>query len=246
MSGPRFAVLGGSGRFGLGLAWRLAVGGAEVVIGSRDEGRAMDAATRVRRGLDPAGGAPFPEQELTVSGTTNLAAAGAAETVFLSVPFSAQEVLLHEVGPALESKMVICCAVMWPPGSRPETSAAEEAERTLRRTGARKVRIAAAFQTIAAGVLRRLPEPASRDASPDVLVFADEPANCEAAARAAAFSGLRAVPTGPLRGSRVAEAALSLLMELNRGPARHAGLMVTGLAAGGQSHVSTENGEAPG
>ena len=246
MSGPRFAVLGGSGRFGLGLAWRLALGGAEVVIGSRDEGRATDAAARVRSGLDPATDVPFPEKEVTVSGTTNLGAAAAAETVFLSVPFSAQEALLHEVGPALESKLVICCGVVWPPGSRPETSAAEEAERTLRRTGARKVRIAAAFQTIAAAILRRRPEPASGDESPDVLVFSDEPANREAAARAAAFCGLRAVPTGPLRGSRVAEAALTLLMELNRGPAHHAGLMVTGLAAGGQSHVSTESGEAPG
>ena len=231
MSGPRLAVLGGTGQFGLGLAWRLALGGAEVVIGSRDQERAAAAAARVRSGLDPAGagtGAP-PARELAVSGATNRAAAAAGEVVFLSVPFTGQGALLEEVGPELQGKLVVCCAAIWPPGSRPETSAAEEAERVLRRASAGKVRMAAAFQTIAAATLRRLPGQGSADGSPDILVFADEAADRAAAASAAGKSGLRTVPIGPLRQARAAEAAVGLLMELNRGPARHAGLMVTGL-----------------
>lgn len=229
MSGPRLAVLGGTGQFGLGLAWRLALGGAEVVIGSWDQERAAAAAARVRSGLDPAGagtGAP-PARELAVSGATNRAAAAAGEVVFLSVPFTGQGALLEEVGPELRGKLVVCCAVIWPPGSRPETSAAEEAERVLRSAG--KVRIAAAFQTIAAATLRRLPGQGSADGSPDILVFADEAADRASAASAAGKTGLRTVPIGPLRQARAAEAAVGLLMELNRGPARHAGLMVTGL-----------------
>ena len=223
------AVLGGTGQFGLGLAWRLALGGARVVIGSRDEKRAQEAAVRVRAGLDAAGAAPDPARELPVSGATNRAAAVTADTVFVSVPFSGQEALLEELGSALDGKLVICCGVVWPPGSRPETSAAEEAERVLRRAGAGKVRVAAAFQTVAAGLLRLPPEAAGKEPAPDVLVFADETADREAAVRMAAFTGLRAVPVGPLRKSRAAEAALGLLLELNRGSARHAGLMVTGL-----------------
>lgn len=231
MSVPRFAVLGGSGRFGLGLAWRLALGGAEVVIGSRSERRAGEAASRVRRGLDrPAPDAPS-SRELVVSGTTNAAAAAAGDTVFLSVPFAAQDALLEEIGPALAGKLVICCAVIWPPGSRPETSAAEEAERVLRRMGHKTVHVAAAFQTVAAAVLRAPPEPAGGTASPDVLAFADEEADRTAAARAAERTGLRAVPVGPLRKSRGAEAALGLLLELNRASARHAGFRVTGLGS---------------
>ena len=224
------AVLGGTGQFGLGLAWRLALGGARVVIGSRDEKRAAEAAARVRTGFDAAGDVPDPARTLPVSGATNRAAAGAGDTVFLSVPFAGQEVLLEELGSELDGKLVVCCGVLWPPGSRPETSAAEEAERVLRRAGAGKVRMAAAFQTVAAGLLRLPPRAAGSEPTPDILVFADQTADREAAARMAELTGLRAVPVGPLRKSRAAEAALGLLLELNRGPARHAGLMVTGLS----------------
>ncbi|MXX85941.1 MAG: NADPH-dependent F420 reductase [Acidobacteria bacterium] len=229
----RLAVLGGTGAFGLGLAWRLALGGAEVVIGSRDEKRAEEAAARVRSGLDPAGTVRDPARELAVSGATNRAAAATGDAVFVSVPFAGQDALLEETGSALDGKLVISCAVIWPPGSRPETSAAEEAERVLRRAGAGKVRMAAAFQTVAAGVLRLPPGAAGNGPAPDSLVFADETADREAAARMAAFTGLRAVPVGPLRKSRAAEAALGLLLELNRHSARHAGLMVTGLTRRG-------------
>lgn len=229
MTGSRLAVLGGTGQFGLGLAWRLALGGAEVVIGSRDEKRAEEAAARVRAGLDTPSAAPDPARALPVSGATNRAAAGAGDVVFLSVPVAGQEALLEEIGSALDGKLVICCGVLWPPGSRPETSAAEEAERVLRRAGAQSVRMAAAFQTVAAGLLRRSPRAAGTEPAPDVLVFADETADREAAARMAALTGLRAVPVGPLRKSRAAEAALGMLLELNRHSAQHAGIMITGL-----------------
>jgi len=227
------AVLGGTGQFGLGLAWRLALGGAEVVIGSRNERRAEDAAARVRSGLGTGGSAPEKTRELPVSGATNRAAAGDGDVVFLSVPFAGQEALLEELGSALDGKLVICCGVLWPPGSRPETSAAEEAERVLRRAGAGEVRMAAAFQTVAAGLLRLSPQEAGPEPAPDVLVFADEAADREAAARMVELTGLRAVPVGPLRKSRAAEAALGMLLELNRHSARHAGLMVTGLTRRG-------------
>ena len=229
MTGPPFAVLGGTGQFGLGLAWRLALGGARVVIGSRDERRAKEAAARVRGGLDTPGAAVDALRLLAVSGATNRTAAGAGDAVFLSVPFAGQAALLEEIGSALDGKLVICCGVVWPPGSRPETSAAEEAERVLRRAGAGRVRVAAAFQTVAAGLLRLPPGAVGNEPAPDILVFADETADREAAARMAALTGLRAVAVGPLRKSRAAEAALGLLLELNRGSARHAGLMVTGL-----------------
>ncbi|MDE2659602.1 MAG: NAD(P)-binding domain-containing protein [Acidobacteriota bacterium] len=225
----RLAVLGGTGAFGLGLAWRLALGGAEVVIGSRDEKRAEEAAARVRAGLEPADAVRDPARVLLVTGATNRAAAATGDAVFVSVPFAGQDALLEETGSALDGKLVICCAVIWPPGSRPETSAAEEAERVLRRAGAGKVRMAAAFQTVAAGVLRLPPGAAGNGPAPDVLVFADDSADREAAARMVELTGLRAVPVGPLRKSRAAEAALGLLLELNRGSARHAGLTVTGL-----------------
>ena len=218
MSGARAAVLGGTGRFGLELAWRLALGGAEVLVGSRDAGRAGAAAARLRRRS-----ARLP----ALSGATNREAARQADPVFLAVPFAAQETLLHEIGPTLGSGLVICCGVIWPPGSRPGTSAAEEAERALRQSGVRRPRVAAAFQTVAAAVLAA--DPAAELPLPDVLVFADREGDREAAAAAAALTGLRAVPVGALHRSRAAEAALGMLLDLNRGSAKHAGFAVTGL-----------------
>ncbi len=238
MSGVRLAaVLGGTGRFGLELAWRLALGGAAVRIGSRSARRAEEAAARLMaRGPSP----------LEISGAANREAAAAAEPVFLAVPFAGQEALLEELAPILDGRLVICCGVIWPPGARPNTSAAEETERVLRRAGVRRLRVAAAFQTVAAAVLAE-PPPSPRggqisepDAAPhppkgkppdvpDVLVFADREADREEAAAAAGRTGLRAVPAGALARSRAAEAALGILLDLNRGPAQHAGFRVTGL-----------------
>ncbi len=196
------AVLGGTGPFGRALALRLAGNGVRVVIGSRSAERARQAAS-------------VPG----VAGTTNREAAEIGDPVYLAVPFEAQEALLAEVGAALDGKLVICCAVIWPPGSQTAVSAAEEAARLLP-----KARVAAAFQTVAAGAL------AEGDSAMDVLVFADKDDDRDAAVQAAGRSGLRAVSAGPLRLSRVAEAALAILLRLNRsGRARRAGIRITGL-----------------
>ncbi len=219
MSGRRvFAILGGTGPFGRGLARALAAGGAEVVIGSRNAERAREVARQLR-----AVGGP----QLDIRSGTNAQAAVSGNPVFLALPFAAQEGVLRAAAPVLDDRLVICCGVIWPPGSRPGTSASEEAARVLRDAGAARGRVAAAFQTIAAGLLaEELPPIPDR---PDVLVFADRAGDRKEAAEAAAVTGLPAVEAGPLAGSRVAEAALGVLIGLNRrGAARHAGLRVTG------------------
>lgn len=216
---PTVGILGGAGPFGRGLARAIANGGAEVVIGSRDAARAGEVARRLCREDRGAG--------LAIRGGTNAAAAASGAPVFLAVPFPAQADLLRAVAPVLDGKMVVACGVIWPPGSRPETSAAEEARRVLREAGAGGVRVAAAFQTIAAGLLTGDLPPAAEQ--PDVLVFADREADRNEAADAAALTGLPAIPAGPLAQSRVAEAALGVLLALNRsGVTEHAGLRVTG------------------
>ena len=182
-----------------------------------------------------------------IVGRTNREAVAGADPVFLAAPFAAQDALLRDPGVALAGRLVICCAVLWPPGSRPETSAAEEAERSLAAAGVPGVRLAAAFQTVAAGTLAAIPDAEAPDPEtadpetpsgstppevPDVLVFADRDEDREAAARAAAHTGLRAVPAGPLRGVRAAEAAVGLLLDLGRrGTALHPGVRITGVAA---------------
>lgn len=209
------AVLAGTGPFGAALARRLALSGIAVTIGSREPARARAAAAQ----LDAPG--------LDLAGASNRTAAARAGAVFLAAPFAGQAALLETLGAELDGKLVICCAVIWPPGSRPETSAAEEAARALRSAGAGRARVAAAFQTVAARVLAHDGTPGADD--PDVLVFADRPEDREAAAEVCGLTGLRTVPAGPLRGARAAEAFVGALMHLNRIGARHAGIRLTGL-----------------
>src|SRR5579884_977072 len=78
------AVIGGTGHQGLGLALRWAAAGLDVTIGSRDAGRAADAANTVRSRL--AGLRP----EARVRGAENATAATAAPIVVLAVPLTAQ------------------------------------------------------------------------------------------------------------------------------------------------------------
>src|SRR6185369_11318488 len=91
------AVLGGSGAEGSGLALRIAHAGYQVVIGSRDANRAIEAAREI---AEHAKGAK-------VSGTDNLSAARQAELVILTVPWSAQRSTLENVKDALAGKILV-------------------------------------------------------------------------------------------------------------------------------------------
>src|SRR3954470_11301278 len=73
-------IIGGTGALGFGVALRLARGGTHVVIGSRDAGRAAEAADRLKGRL--------PEAQ--VSGLENGEAAQQGTVVLLCVPFRNQ------------------------------------------------------------------------------------------------------------------------------------------------------------
>src|SRR5688500_20139687 len=79
------AVIGGSGALGFGLSLRWAIAGTPIIIGSRDAGRAEEAAARVGERARE-GGASDPR----VDGLQNEEAAARANTVVLAVPFRNQ------------------------------------------------------------------------------------------------------------------------------------------------------------
>src|SRR6185295_14699640 len=92
------AVLGGTGPEGIGLAFRFAQIGAEVLIGSRDASRAEEAARRVAGAVAAA----------QVRGLENGAAAAAAEIVVLAFPYAgAAPYLQSPAAEALRGKIVV-------------------------------------------------------------------------------------------------------------------------------------------
>ena len=97
----RIAFVGGTGPEGLGLALRFALAGEEVVLGSRDPGRAEQAAQELRRRA-----APY-RPDASIDGTSNGTAVSGADLVALTLPFAAVESQLRDLGPALQGKTIL-------------------------------------------------------------------------------------------------------------------------------------------
>jgi 8-hydroxy-5-deazaflavin:NADPH oxidoreductase len=209
-------ILGGTGQQGRGLGRRLAMAGHQVILGSRDAGRAKAAA----EGLAGEG--------LSVRGGENAEAAAAAEIVIVAVPWQGHGELLRGLADELAGKVVVDCVNPLERderGPRPvdvaEGSAAEQAAAALPRS-----RVVAAFHHVSAVVLLDSDEPDETD----VLVVGDDrDAKQLVVALADGVAGLRGVDAGPLRLARWVEGMTAVIIAINRRYKTRAGLRVTGL-----------------
>jgi NADPH-dependent F420 reductase len=97
-------ILGGTGDQGRGLANRFARAGHRVIIGSRSEERAREAAGEL------AGTLPGqPTQGGTLQGMTNADTSRAADVVIAAVPWEGHAALLTSLAAELAGKIVIDC-----------------------------------------------------------------------------------------------------------------------------------------
>jgi NADPH-dependent F420 reductase len=214
---PALAIVGGTGDLGTGLAMKWVAAGYPVIIGSRDAGRAAEAAAR----LAPPAGAPAPR------GLANAAAAAAAEVVVITVPFASHGAILAEIRDAVAGKVVIDATVpLVPPKVArvqlpPDDSAAVAAQKAL----GEAARVVSAFHNVAALKLQK-----NVPVDCDVLVFGDKPEDRDVAIRLAEAAGLRALHAGPLANSTAAEALTSVLIGINRNyKVDGAGIRITGI-----------------
>jgi 8-hydroxy-5-deazaflavin:NADPH oxidoreductase len=218
LDGVTVAVLGGTGPQGRGLARRWAAAGIPVVIGSRDAGRAAEAAAEL---ADVTGG--------DLRGLSNADAAAAGDVVLVSVPYDGHAELLRSLAPVLAGKVVVDCVN--PLGfdqeggyalEVPDGSAAQEAAALLPGST-----VVAAFHHVSAVVLND-PEVGSVDT--DVLVLGEaehRDATDLVRALADAIPGVRGVYAGRLRNARQVEALTANLIAINRRYKAHAGIRVT-------------------
>ena len=212
------SFIGGTGPEGKGLAYRFALAGHELVIGSRSRERGEAAALEVAERVPNA----------TVRGADNADAAREGTVVVLTVPFAAQADTLPALREALDGKIVVSTAVPLSfEGGKPamlsvaEGSAAEQAQALL--PGARVV---GAFQNLGAAKLWE------GDASleQDVIVCADDAdAKREVTALAEQIRGVRVVDGGPLASSRYVEGITALLVNINRRYKTLAGVRIVGV-----------------
>jgi NADPH-dependent F420 reductase len=207
-------VLGGTGDQGRGLARRLAMAGNQVIIGSRDAGRAAVAAATV--GSPP-----------RVTGTSNEDAARAADVVIAAMPFEGHASLLTQLADVLAGKILIDCVnpiAFDKRGAYPvpvtEGSAAQQAAAVLPRS-----RVVGAFHHVSAV---QLLDPEVTDLGQDVLVLGDDrEATDLVQALAARIGGVRGVYAGRLRNCGQVEALTANLVSVNRRYKAHAGLRIT-------------------
>lgn len=205
----RIAILGGTGPEGLGLGLRLAMSGEEVVIGSRQEQRAVEAAQRAVERLRAAGYAG------RLRGAENRAAVEGADLVVVATPFSGVPDLLPPLAPMLAGRVVLDVVnplirvnKQFTAERVPEGSAAEAIQKLLPES-----QVVAAFKNESAEELNAV----EQRAEGDVVVCSD---HVEARDRVMALVNriphYRAVDAGPLVNARSVEAITALLLNINR------------------------------
>jgi 8-hydroxy-5-deazaflavin:NADPH oxidoreductase len=218
-------ILGATGALGFGLAVRLGRAGVPVVIGSRDAGRAAEAAERAAAQVE---GGSF-------SGLVNAEAAAAHEVVFLAVPFRNQSENLNNLRPVLrEGQLLVDATVPLAAaisGKATRTvgvwqgSAAEQAQEMV----PDGVTVVSALHTVSAATLSDLDHPLDED----VLVCGRRRDDKRRVARIIEqVEGLRCVDAGPLEQARIVEPLTAMLIGINGRYKTHAGIRITGLPEG--------------
>ncbi|MER8182706.1 NADPH-dependent F420 reductase [Kitasatospora sp. NPDC094015] len=205
-------VLGGTGDQGRGLAYRLALAGQQVVIGSRTAERAEAAAADLGPG---------------VRGADNATCARESDIVIVAVPWEGHAETLTALRAELAGKIVVDCVN--PLGfdkqgayalKPQEGSAAQQAAALLPES-----RVTAAFHHLSAVLLQ---DREVERIDTDVLVLGDERAATDLVqALAERIPGMRGVFAGRLRNAHQVEALVANLISVNRRYKAHAGLRVT-------------------
>jgi len=199
----KIAIVGGTGDLGSGLAKRWARAGHEIIIGSRNAGRATDTAAQFNADAGTT----------SISGMENADAAAAGEIVVLTVPYENHAPTLDAIRDKVQGKIVIDVTVpLMPPKVRtvqlPEGgSCAKAAHAQL----GEDVRVVSAFQNVAAAHLADL----EHDIDCDVLVCGNDKDARAVVVKLAEDASMKAWHAGVIANSAIAEALTSALIFMN-------------------------------
>jgi 8-hydroxy-5-deazaflavin:NADPH oxidoreductase len=206
----KVALIGGTGKLGLGFAIRLSQTGHEVMIGSRDAARARDAAASVNE---------------KVKSGTNAEAAAWCDVAIVSVPYQSHTALLTPLKTNLQGKMIIDATVPIDPANMLQTktetgkSAAQETADIVGNAD-----VFAAFQTISHRILRH---PEARDYH--VLIGGPDDRKSHIVELVRSMN-LRPINAGPLAVAPHLERMTLLLLSINKAnKVKESGIQITGI-----------------
>lgn len=210
------AIIGGTGKEGMGLAVRWAAAGLKIVIGSRLEERARQSADNINHRLGIK----------SVQGMENKEAVRNADICVLTVVQSAHQQALESLRDDLQGKILIDATVRIDykdPKPPAPPSSAEQAQRIL----GPEVRIVAAFQNVPA---KSLSNTVDQPLNADVMVCSDDIQAAEQVIQLANVAGMRGYYAGTLENSNVIEGLTSILMSINKHYGiKDARIVVTGI-----------------
>ncbi len=210
--------IGGTGPEGRGLALRFALAGEDVLIGSRDAGRAQDAAESVRE-IAPT---------ISIGGGVNADVARRSDTVVIAVPYSAQRPTLEGLKEELRGKLLV--NVVAPLAFNRGVASAIRVEAGSAALEAREIvpdaTHTAAFHNVSAQELLA-PE---RALDTDIVVFGDDAdAKQKVMDLAETIKGARGVDGGGLENARYCEDLTALLLNINRIYKAHSMIRIVGI-----------------
>jgi 8-hydroxy-5-deazaflavin:NADPH oxidoreductase len=203
----RVAIVGGTGDFGLVVARLLVRAGDEVVIGSRDRGRAEEKG-----------------REVGAAGAANTDAVDGVDLVVLATKAEATLETAGSLGEAIGLTPVLSVASelhFTPAGVLPYADARSLAERTQ---DLLEAPVVAGLHSLAASKLSHGPP------DEDAFICGDDAgAKALALELAAKLVVGRALDAGPLASARALEGTTAVIVNLNKRYKGHAGIRVTGL-----------------
>lgn len=214
------AILGGTGKEGKGLAFRWALAGHNIIIGSRTPEKALAAVDEVKE--------LTAGKQVVMKGTDNASAAREAEIVVLTVPFSFHKDMLQSIKNEVQGKIFIDVTVpIVPPKVTrvqmpPEGSAAQQAQLIL----GENVRVVAAFQNISYENLL-----SGGNVDCDVLVAGGDKDARGQVISLVKDAGLMGIDAGPIENAVVVEGLTSILIGINKQFGVEAsGIRITGIS----------------
>lgn len=208
------AILGGTGHEGTGLALRWATAGYDVIIGSRQEEKALKVTAELNEILG----------EELIRGMENGSAARKADINVLTVVATAHEAALKGLKEDLQGKILVdaTARIKFPNPKPPEPPSAARLAQDLLGEG---VRVVAAFQNIPASALKNL----EKEMDSDVMVCADNREDAAIVEDLIRAIGMDAYYIGDLDLAITLEGLTAVLVYLNKyNSIKHASVKIIG------------------
>lgn len=214
----KIAIFGGTGDLGRGLAINFAAAGHEIIVGSRSQERADQAAAGLREALP----------EGTFTPLENVEAAAAAELAVVSIPWEGIESTIPPMADALAGKVVISVVNALKFGKFGAIAVRDVPNGSCAawiQDLAPEAKVVVAYNNLpAAGLQER------HHLNADVLIAGKSKAAREAVIElTSSIPGTRGLDAGPLANAHIVEGSTALIINLNGRYGGEGALAISGL-----------------